>query len=96
LNVGIPFDKTNLAKVLDSYNAISGDCFVMVTTFRAIIGFAWTFFVGDWIASQGAAQPFGIFGLMIGLSALFTIPMIIWGKRFRIATAKWIPARSDH
>ena len=68
----------------------------MVTCFRAIIGFAWTFFVGDWIASSGAAEPFGIFGLMIGVSALLTIPMIFWGKRLRIATAKWIPQHSDH
>lgn len=68
----------------------------MITCFRAIISFAWTFFVGEWIDSSGAAEPFGIFGLMMGVAALLTIPMMIWGKRTRIATAKWIPAHSDH
>ncbi|TID21610.1 MFS general substrate transporter [Venturia nashicola] len=82
--------------IIDSYNAVSGDYFVMITCFRAIISFAWTFFVGDWIDSRGAAEPFGIFGLMMGVAALLTIPMMIWGKRTRIATAKWIPTHSDH
>ncbi|KAH7134969.1 major facilitator superfamily domain-containing protein [Dendryphion nanum] len=77
--------------LIESYSSISGDCFVAVTCARAIIAFAWTFFVGHWVEDRGPAEPFGIFGMLMGIFGLFTIPVYIWGKRLRIATAKWIP-----
>jgi hypothetical protein len=68
----------------------------MITTLRAVISFAWTFFVGSWVQKRGAAEPFGIFGMLLGLFSLLTIPMWYYGKRTRIATAKWLPAELDH
>ena len=62
----------------------------MVVTFRAIISFAWTFFVGEWTAAAGFALPFGIFGLLMGIFGLFTVPIWLLGKRFRIAGQKQI------
>jgi hypothetical protein len=59
----------------------------MVTILRAIIAFAWTFFVSDWIAEDGAAEAFGIFGMLMGVFGLLTIPLWMYGKRMRIATA---------
>ncbi|KAK5067123.1 hypothetical protein LTR16_009960, partial [Cryomyces antarcticus] len=47
--------------IIEAYHAVSGDCFVMITCLRAIIGFAWTFFVSDWVQQRGAAEPFGVF-----------------------------------
>lgn len=75
--------------LIECYPTIAGDCFVAVTCARAIIAFAWTFFVGTWIGRSGAAQPFGIFGMLLGIFGLLTVPFWFWGKRFRIATAKW-------
>lgn len=80
--------------LIESYTSIAGDCFVAVTSARAVVAFAWTFFVGDWVHHDGAAEPFGIFGMLMGLFALMTIPVLIWGKRFRIWTAKWVPEGS--
>jgi hypothetical protein len=80
--------------IIESYGGLAGDCFVAVTCVRAIISFAWTFFVGTWVHDAGPAEPFGIFGMLMGVFALFTIPMLIWGKRLRIWTAKWVPAGS--
>ncbi|KAF9698729.1 hypothetical protein EKO04_003268 [Ascochyta lentis] len=77
--------------LIESYTSIAGDCFVSVTTARAIVSFAWTFFVGEWVQHDGAAEAFGIFGMLMGLFALMTIPFLIWGKRLRIWTAKWVP-----
>jgi hypothetical protein len=77
--------------LIESYPSISGDCFVAVTCARAIIAFAWTFFAGTWVTEKGAAEPFGIFGMLMGLFGLLTLPVMIWGKRLRIATEKWIP-----
>lgn len=77
--------------LIESYSSLSGDCFVAVTSVRAIIAFAWTFFVGTWVHDSGPAEPFGIFAMLMGVFGLLTIPMLIFGKRLRIWTAKWVP-----
>ncbi|KAF4450873.1 hypothetical protein F53441_6061 [Fusarium austroafricanum] len=66
--------------LIDSYHSLAADCFTMVTILRAIIAFAWTFFVSDWVQHRGAAEPFGIFGLMMGVFSLLTIPLWISNK----------------
>ncbi|WAO92645.1 MFS domain-containing protein [Fusarium falciforme] len=73
--------------LIDSYHSLAADCFTMVTILRAIIAFAWTYFVADWIHDRGAAEPFGIFGMLMGLFSLLTVPLWMYGKRMRIATA---------
>jgi len=82
--------------IIDAYNPVSSDCFVMVVLVRGIISFSWTWFVGDWVHDQGPMQVFGIFGMLMGIFTLLTIPQVIWGKRTRIATAKWLPKESNH
>ncbi|KAL4724741.1 hypothetical protein ACLX1H_008186 [Fusarium chlamydosporum] len=74
--------------LIDSYHSLAADCFTMVTILRAIIAFAWTFFVADWIHLKGPAEPFGIFGLLMGIFSLLTVPLWLFGKRMRIATAE--------
>ena len=73
--------------MIDSYGALAADAFTMVTILRSIISFAWTFFAVEWVHSRGAAEPFGIFGMLMGLFSLTTIPLWYFGKRMRIATA---------
>ena len=63
---------------------------VMVQSFRAIIGFAWTFFVGTWVETRGPAEPFGIFAMLMGLFSLTVVPVWLYGKRMRIATTAWV------
>lgn len=62
----------------------------MITCFRAIIAFSWTFFIGDWAAKDGMAEPFGIFALLMGVFGLTMVPVWLYGKRLRIATANWV------
>lgn len=76
----------NQIQLIECYPLAANDCFVMVTCLRAIIGFAWTFFVGTWVDANGAAEPFGIFGMLMGIFGLLTIPIYFYGKRIRIAT----------
>ncbi|KAJ4353958.1 uncharacterized protein N0V89_005690 [Didymosphaeria variabile] len=76
--------------IIESYPSIAGDCFVAVTCSRAVVAFAWTFFVGTWTQEVGYAEPFGIFGMLLGIFGSLTVPYWIWGKRFRIATADWV------
>ncbi|OJJ04051.1 hypothetical protein ASPVEDRAFT_43491 [Aspergillus versicolor CBS 583.65] len=76
--------------IIDSYRNLSADCFVAITCMRAVISFAWTFFVGTWVEQAGPAVPFGVFGGILGFFTLLLIPQWLWGKRTRIATAKWV------
>ncbi|KAL0933460.1 major facilitator superfamily transporter [Colletotrichum truncatum] len=76
--------------LIDSYGRLSGDCFVVVTIMRAIIAFAWTFFVSHWVEEKGAAEPFGIFGMLMGIFSMLTVPVWMYGKRTRIATASLV------
>ncbi|KAF2151533.1 major facilitator superfamily transporter [Myriangium duriaei CBS 260.36] len=73
--------------IIESYGEWASDCFVIVVALRAVISFAWTFFIGSWTAKTGPSEPMGIFGLLMGLFSLTTIPVWLFGKRLRIATA---------
>lgn len=77
--------------LIDAYGPLAADCFVMTTIARSAISFAWTFFAGHWVETAGAETPFGVFGALMGLFSLLTLPVWYWGKRMRIATAGLIP-----
>ncbi|KAF2132055.1 MFS transporter-like protein [Dothidotthia symphoricarpi CBS 119687] len=99
LNVGLGMVNFGLAQVpsvgfnyvMESYSSQAGDCFVFITFARGIVAFAFSFFVGDWVAMSGVAEPFGIFAMLMGVFSLLTIPVILYGKRLRLWTAKWVP-----
>ncbi|AEO67469.1 uncharacterized protein THITE_2051832 [Thermothielavioides terrestris NRRL 8126] len=76
--------------LIDAYQHLAADCFTMVTILRAIVAFAWSFFVASWVEDRGAAEPFGIFGMLMGLFALLTVPLWLFGKRMRIATSSLV------
>lgn len=59
----------------------------MVTILRAIIAFAWSFFAAEWVQTRGGAEPFGVFGMLMGIFSLLTVPVWWYGKRLRMATA---------
>ena len=80
-----------MLQLIESYYSISADCFVMTTIIRGAVSFAWTFFVAEWIGKAGPAEPFGISGMLMGVFALLTIPLWLFGKRLRIATAGYLP-----
>lgn len=82
-------------KIIDAYGSLAGDCFTMVTILRSIISFAWTFFVTEWIDSRGPAEPFGIFGMLMGLFSMLCVPLWIFGKRLRIATSDRVRQWND-
>lgn len=73
--------------MIDAYSYLAADCFVIAAILRAVVGFAWSFFVAQWVEEKGAAEPFGIFALLMGVFSLLTVPLWLYGKRLRIATA---------
>jgi hypothetical protein len=62
----------------------------MICILRGLIPFAWTFFVDPWIAKDGYLVPFGGFTAILGAFSLLIIPIMWWGKRMRIATARYV------
>ncbi|KAF2208677.1 hypothetical protein CERZMDRAFT_114410 [Cercospora zeae-maydis SCOH1-5] len=77
--------------LIDSYGPLAADAFVMTTISRGVVSFAYSFFVTDWVKSAGPEIPFGIFGGILGLFTVMTVPMWLFGKRMRIATAGLLP-----
>ena len=67
----------------------------MTTILRAVVAFAWTYFIADWIESAGPALPFGIFGMINAVFGLLTFVIWLYGKRLRIATANYLPKSPD-
>jgi uncharacterized membrane protein len=85
-----PLTTHNCPQVIEAYGALAPDAFVAIATLRAIISFCWTFFVGRWVTDAGTAMPFGVFGAIMGAFSLLLLPVLLWGKRMRIATENWV------
>src|SRR5690606_21985176 len=84
--VGFQFCSTAMGTyMVDGYQAISVEVFIIGMIFKNFLFFGFTFFINDWIASCGPARMFNcIAGIQLGICAL-TIPMYIYGKRCRYA-----------
>ncbi|KAL1838442.1 hypothetical protein VTJ49DRAFT_2665 [Mycothermus thermophilus] len=76
--------------LIDSFDNLASDCFTMICILRGLIPFAWTFFVAQWVEKDGYLIPFVGFGCILGAFGLLTIPIQVWGKRMRIATAGYV------
>lgn len=82
--------KCSWSSCLDLCTALTPLLVLCVTLFRAILGFVWSFVVGTWIDRDGVALVFGMFTLLMGVFSLSVLPVWIFGKRLRIATAEWV------
>jgi MFS family permease len=76
--------------LIDSYEQLASDCFVMICILRGVIPFSWTFFVVQWVESEGFLVPFVGFTIIMTVFSLLTVPIMFWGKRMRIATARHV------
>jgi MFS family permease len=84
--VGFSFCSTAMGTyMVDGYNAISIEVFIIGMIVKNFLFFGFTFFINDWIAEWGPARMFNcIGGIQLGICAL-TIPMYIYGKKCRNA-----------
>lgn len=94
LRLGILADmdgaNTSIPQLIDAYSTAAADCFVITTSLGSVLAFAWTLVVSDWAHDRGPAEPFGIFGMLMGLFGLLNVPLWFFGKRIRIATASFM------
>lgn len=92
----IPFaSQAAYTYVVDCHPEDANQAFVTIGLVKAILIFLATTCVNGWYASQGAKTVFwSIGGLNLGI-CVFTIPMYVFGKRFRALVRK-IGMRSSH
>ncbi|KAF7523220.1 hypothetical protein G7054_g11849 [Neopestalotiopsis clavispora] len=68
--------------VLDTYEALAGECFVVIAFWRNVIGIGIPFAVTPMI-DIGLMNSGIIMAVISFVISMLFIPMIIWGKRFR-------------
>ncbi|KAK4191254.1 major facilitator superfamily domain-containing protein [Podospora australis] len=76
--------------LIDAYNQLASDCFVMICILRGIVPFIWVIFVTQWVQRDGYLIPFGGFTVIMGVFSLAIVPLLWAGKRMRIATARYV------
>ncbi|AEO68508.1 uncharacterized protein THITE_2090020 [Thermothielavioides terrestris NRRL 8126] len=73
--------------IVDSYKTHNEEALVAINA-RNLLTFGLTYFVNSWLAEQGPLIVFSILGSLFIFVAMLTIPMWIFGKKFRSITAR--------
>ncbi|OTB01174.1 hypothetical protein M426DRAFT_64522 [Hypoxylon sp. CI-4A] len=68
--------------IIDSHKELSEEAFVAINA-RNLLTFGLTYFVNDWLARDGVLAVFNVLGGVFVAVNLLTIPLWIYGKRFR-------------
>ncbi|KAF2502681.1 MFS transporter-like protein [Lophium mytilinum] len=71
------------AYAIDAYRDMSSELFIASMMLKNFLFYAYSYFMNDWAASAGPAQVFEVFGGVYFALALTTIPLYIFGKRYR-------------
>lgn len=87
INLGVQLGTTGVvAYVADAHRTLAAEAFAAMNFVKNLFAFGMTFYVNDWIATQGVrACFFAIGGITIGV-VLLTVPMYVFGKRARSFT----------
>ncbi|EXJ87637.1 hypothetical protein A1O3_04598 [Capronia epimyces CBS 606.96] len=82
-NMSLAFAATCVfSYVIDSYPKLNEEAFVAINA-RNLLTFGLTYFVNNWLASDGALQVFCILGGLFLFVCSLTIPLWIFGKKIR-------------
>jgi hypothetical protein len=84
INLGVQFGIVGVVSyVVDSHRHEAVESYAMMSFAKNCFAFAMTFYINNWISTQGVRQTFYVVGgLTIAVSSS-TIPMYIYGKRAR-------------
>ncbi|KAH8109264.1 MFS general substrate transporter, partial [Phellopilus nigrolimitatus] len=69
--------------VVDAHSNYAPEAFATINAIKNLFAFGVTYFVTDWILSQGVLKTFCTIGGINAWVCLMTIPMYIYGKRAR-------------
>lgn len=84
INFGVQLGTTGVVTyVADCHRTLAAEAFAIMNLIKNAFAFGLTFYINDWVATQGVRQCFFVIGgITIGVT-LTTIPMYIFGKRAR-------------
>lgn len=91
-NMALAFASTCLfGYALDSYPHLNEEAFAAINA-RNIFAFGVTYFVEGWLEQSGVLNVFIVLGSVFLASCIFTIPLWVFGKRWRneIAKSQWL------
>ncbi|KAK5169594.1 uncharacterized protein LTR77_005571 [Saxophila tyrrhenica] len=69
--------------VVDAYRDLSSEMFIANMMFKNFLFFGYSYFVNNWTATKGPGEVFYVWGGLTFALALTTIPLYIYGKRYR-------------
>ncbi|KAF5010074.1 hypothetical protein FDECE_3740 [Fusarium decemcellulare] len=73
--------------VIDTYRELTAEAFIGIAFFRNAVSVAVPFALVPWMSSMGLTNMYILSGcIAFGIGSLF-VPMIIWGKKIRVALA---------
>lgn len=78
---------------VDSYLPLAGEVLVVVFVARGITGCLLSLYAFNWIEAAGTANAFGQMTAVSYFLCLFVLVFAFYGKRIRIATARYGPLR---
>lgn len=82
-NLSLAFVSTSMfGYVLDSHPSLNEEAFVVINA-RAILGFGLTYVLAPWLEESGVLNVFLVFGSLTIFGCALTIPLWIFGKRWR-------------
>ena len=84
INIGVVLGATGMiAYVVDCHRGLSSEAFALMNCVKNLFAGGITFFINDWIESQGVRNTFFVVGGITLGTSLTSIPMYIYGKRMR-------------
>ncbi|KAF7189546.1 putative MFS-type transporter [Pseudocercospora fuligena] len=69
--------------VIDAFRDLSSEMFIASMMFKNFIFYGFSYFVNDWAAAKGPGQVFYVFGGVASAIVLSTLPLYVYGKRYR-------------
>ncbi|KAH7200532.1 major facilitator superfamily domain-containing protein [Fusarium oxysporum] len=84
INLGIQFGIVGVVSyVVDSHRLEAVEAYAMMSFTKNVFAFGLSFYMNDWVATQGVRDAFFVIGGITIAISLATIPMYIYGKRAR-------------
>ncbi|EXL90770.1 hypothetical protein FOIG_15978 [Fusarium odoratissimum NRRL 54006] len=84
INLGVQFGIVGVVSyVVDSHRREAVEAYAMMSFTKNVFSFGMSFYMNDWVATQGVRDAFFVIGGIIIAISLATIPMYIYGKRAR-------------
>ncbi|KAK7894034.1 hypothetical protein LTR67_006735 [Exophiala xenobiotica] len=77
------------AYIVDAYRGMTTEIFILSATCKNMLYFMQSKVMNRWISAMSPKDVYAIIAAIVALSVLSTVPMYMYGKRLRIAWARW-------